>query len=85
VAYLLKARNVEPEKEPLLANGFETTLVSRQRLDKHVPAATDSHATIEVLLGTVFSSPSVQRGYREDKWGNRVSSVQESVRKRVSW
>jgi hypothetical protein len=31
VAYLLKARTVEPEKHPLLANGPETTLVSRQQ------------------------------------------------------
>jgi hypothetical protein len=29
VAYLLKARTVEPEKQPLLANGSETTFVSR--------------------------------------------------------
>jgi hypothetical protein len=31
VAYLFKARTVEPEKQPLLANGSETTFVSRQR------------------------------------------------------
>jgi hypothetical protein len=42
VAYLLKARTVEPEKHPLLVNGSETTLVSRQRLGKHVPVATDT-------------------------------------------
>jgi hypothetical protein len=29
--YLLKARIVEQEKQPLLANGSETTFVSRQR------------------------------------------------------
>jgi hypothetical protein len=29
-AYLLKARTVEPERQPLLANGSETTSVSRQ-------------------------------------------------------
>jgi hypothetical protein len=39
VAYLLKARTVEPEKQPLLANGSET-FVSTQRLGKHVPTAT---------------------------------------------
>jgi hypothetical protein len=58
VAYLLKANDVEPEKQPLLANGSETTFVARQQipnkqeqtaaswelLDKHVPAATDTHA-----------------------------------------
>jgi hypothetical protein len=54
VAYLLKARTVVPEKQPLLANGSETTFVSRQRLSKHDPAATDKHATIKVLLETVF-------------------------------
>jgi hypothetical protein len=30
VAYLLIARTVEPEKQPLLANGSETTFVSKQ-------------------------------------------------------
>jgi hypothetical protein len=78
VTYLLKERTVEPEKQPLLANVSETTFVSRQRLGKHVPAATDTHATIEVLLG-VFSTRFVQRGYKEDSWGNRVGSVRESV------
>jgi hypothetical protein len=55
LAYLLKARNVEPEKQPLQANGSEITFVS-ERLDKHVPAATDTHATIEVLLEKMFST-----------------------------
>jgi hypothetical protein len=33
VVYLLKARTVEqPEKQPLLVNGSETTFVSRQQL-----------------------------------------------------
>jgi hypothetical protein len=54
VAQLLKERTVEPEKQPLLANGSETTFVSRQRLCKHVPSAMDTHATVEVLLETVF-------------------------------
>jgi hypothetical protein len=31
VAYFVKERTVEPEKQPLLANGSETTFVSRQR------------------------------------------------------
>jgi hypothetical protein len=56
VEYFLKARTVEPEKQPLLANGSETTFVSRQQLGKHVPAATDTYATIEVLLETTFST-----------------------------
>jgi hypothetical protein len=41
-----KARPVDPEKQPLLANGSETTIVCRQRLGKYVPAATDAYATI---------------------------------------
>jgi hypothetical protein len=32
---------------------------------------------------TVFYIRSVQRCYKEDNWGNRVSSVRESVSKRV--
>jgi hypothetical protein len=31
LAYLLKARTVEPEKQPLLVNGSETTFVYKQR------------------------------------------------------
>jgi hypothetical protein len=69
--YLLQARTVEPEKQPLLANGSETTFVSRQRLGKHVPVAADTYATIDVLLETLFSTRSMQRGYKED---NRVES-----------
>jgi hypothetical protein len=36
-----------------------------QQLDKHVPAATDTLATIEVLLETVFSTRSVQKGNKK--------------------
>jgi hypothetical protein len=69
--YLLKARTAEPEKESLLVNGSETTFVSRQRLCKHVCASTDTHATKEMQLETVFSTRSVQRGYKEENSGNR--------------
>jgi uncharacterized protein YifN (PemK superfamily) len=47
---------VEPEKQPLLANGSETAVVSRQRLGKHVSTETDKHKRIPVLLETVFST-----------------------------
>jgi hypothetical protein len=40
--------------------------VYRQLLGKHVSAATDTHATIEVLLERVSSIQPVQRGYKED-------------------
>jgi hypothetical protein len=43
----------------------EQGAVSRQRLGKHIPAATDTHATVEVLLETVFCSQSMQSGYKE--------------------
>jgi hypothetical protein len=36
----------------------------------------DKHATVEVLMETVFS---MQRGYKEDNWGNPVSSVWDTV------
>jgi hypothetical protein len=85
MAYLLKARIVEPEEEPLLANGSETTFVSKQSLGKHVPAAMHKHATIKALLETMYSIRSVERGYKEDNWGNRVSSVREFVKKRDNW
>jgi hypothetical protein len=38
---LLIARNVDPEKQPLLANGSERTFVSMQRLGKYILAAAD--------------------------------------------
>jgi hypothetical protein len=40
--------------------------VSRQWICKHVPAATNTHATIELLLETVFSTRSVKMGCKED-------------------
>jgi hypothetical protein len=57
VAYLFKTRTVEPDKQPLLANGSEIAFVSRQRpRNKHVSTATNQHATTEVPLETVFST-----------------------------
>jgi hypothetical protein len=47
--------------------------VSRQRIGKHVSAATNTHAIFELLLKTVFSTRSVQRGYKEDNSGDPVS------------
>jgi hypothetical protein len=84
-AYLLKGRTVEPEKQPLLAKGSETTFVFRKWLSKHVPVARDKHSTVEVLLETVFSTRSVQKGYTKDNLGNRVISAQDSMKKRNSW
>jgi hypothetical protein len=58
--------------------GSETTFVSTQWLSKCIPATT------EILLETVFSILFVERGYKEDNWGNRVSSVEEAVEKNES-
>jgi hypothetical protein len=42
-----------------------------QHVSKHVSGATNSH-TIELLLERVFSTQSVQSGYKEDNWGDPV-------------
>jgi hypothetical protein len=44
--------------------------VFRKRISKHVPAATNTHATIE-LLETVFYTRSVQKDYKERQLGQR--------------
>jgi hypothetical protein len=44
--------------------------VSRQQNGKHVPAATYTNITTELLLETVFSGWSVQSGYKEDSLGD---------------
>jgi hypothetical protein len=52
----------------------EETSIARQRLGKQVSAATDTQATIEELLGTIFSLLPVQSGYKEELVENRHSS-----------
>jgi hypothetical protein len=42
----------------------EETFIARQRLGKHVPVVTNKQTTIDVLLETMFSIRSVQRGYK---------------------
>jgi hypothetical protein len=44
--------------------------VSRQRIGKDVLAATNTNIIIELLLETVFSTRSVQSGYKEDNLGD---------------
>jgi hypothetical protein len=44
----------------------EETSVARQRLGKQVFAATDTQASIEELLGTIFSIQAIQSGYKEE-------------------
>jgi hypothetical protein len=54
--YLLEARTVEPEEQPLLYNDHEwggcTRAVSRQRLGKHVPAETNNATVLTVTIET---------------------------------
>jgi hypothetical protein len=52
----LKAGILEPEE----------TSTATHRLGKEVSAATDTQATIENLLETVFSIWSLQSGYKEE-------------------
>jgi hypothetical protein len=47
--------------------------VSRQRIGKPVPAVTNMSITIELLLEMMFSTQSVQSGYKEDNWVDSVS------------
>jgi hypothetical protein len=61
VAYLLKARTVELEEQPLLAKGSETTFVSRQRLDKHIPEAT-TEEMLETRVSAVAHVKELQGG-----------------------
>jgi hypothetical protein len=42
--------------------------ISVQRITKHVPAATNMHTTIELLLETVCSVWPVQSGYMEGNY-----------------
>jgi hypothetical protein len=38
------------------------------------------HASIELLLETVFSTQSMQQGYKEDDWGDPASQELSSAR-----
>jgi hypothetical protein len=56
VTLRLKAGIVEPEE----------TSIARKQFRKHVPAATNTQATIEELVEMVFSVGSVPRLYNEE-------------------
>jgi hypothetical protein len=56
---------MDMKMEAMFNNNLACRTVSRQRFGKHVPSATDEHATLEVLLDTVFSVRSVQSSYKE--------------------
>jgi hypothetical protein len=60
------------------------TSIARQRLGKHVPAATNTQTTIEIFSETMFSARSMQRGYkrRELRFGSVDCSSALQVRLR---
>lgn len=64
--------------EPLLCNDREVS----KYLSKNVSAATDTHATIDVKLETVFSTRAVPRSYNADNSDNLVSSIREVVKQK---
>jgi hypothetical protein len=47
-----------------MPKGRNSGAIARQWLIKHIPAATNTQATIEVLLETISSSLSVQSDYK---------------------
>jgi hypothetical protein len=59
--------------DPLLGKDLETsnetTAIAMQQHSKHASIA------LELLLETVFSTWSVQRGYLEDNWGDQFIVV----------
>jgi hypothetical protein len=79
VAYLLKARTVRPEKQPLLGNNggvvkmreVTSIAVAMEQLSKRVSVKTNSRNNIRA----VFSVRSVPRGYKKGK-GDRFKAVE---------
>jgi hypothetical protein len=47
--------------DPILGNG------------KDVPTAKNTHTIVELLFQKVFSTRSVQNGYKAENWGNEFS------------
>jgi hypothetical protein len=47
-------------------SGASGDVILRQRFSKQLSAATDTQATIEAFLGTMFPIRSVQSGYKEE-------------------
>jgi hypothetical protein len=62
-------------------------LTGRCRISKHVPAAMNTHSTIELLLETAFTASSVQNGYKENTANQLVSlkSTCEQTTRRLVW
>jgi hypothetical protein len=69
--------------DPLLGKDLETnnetTVVAMQQHGKH------PSATMELLLQTVFSTRSMQRGYEEDNWVTKLVESQPVKRRLGGW
>jgi hypothetical protein len=68
----MKAGIMQPEK----------TSIARKGLGKHISAAKNTQATIEELLRTMFSVPSVQSGYKIRELVNWSEQTDPSSRQR---
>jgi hypothetical protein len=79
VAYVLKARTVEQEKQPLLTNGSETIFVSRQRPQtKRFPqqqSAWNNRGTVETGFSTGIRAKGLQ--------GARIGQLEGTATQRV--
>jgi hypothetical protein len=65
LTFLILKKSKEAYEITVLKPGIlepEETAVIMQRLGKHIPTATDTHATIEELLDAVFSVRLVPKG-----------------------
>jgi hypothetical protein len=51
---------------------------------KHISAATNTHSTVEKLLGSVFSNPSVTKLYKENPKGPKPELLNTETLGRVS-
>jgi hypothetical protein len=72
--YLLKPRNVEPEKQPLLVNDSETTSVSRQQQRNNGATSVARKQIINKLLrSNSFSNKHVPMETIEQQQKNGVS------------
>jgi hypothetical protein len=54
--------------DPLLGKDLETNETTAIAMQQHGKQAS---TTTELLLETMFSTQSVQRGYKEDNWGTQ--------------
>jgi hypothetical protein len=107
VVYLLKARTVEPEKQPLLAKDSETNIrfqataanmttegrpllgsrflisKNRQPLLGNDSINTFPRQRTRIREWKMLSARALPKSYKEDNWGNQVSSLREAVKRRL--